>query len=95
VTDFSVFEDEMYMALLKRRAYMTAFPGELAPVHGDVVMEVEFAPGQIVMSKYPEDDYEEPMSLVLYIGKKGSDLVGLEEAALAEFLRGFFGVENA
>lgn len=81
--DFSVHEDELYMALLKRRAYLTAFPGTLAPVHGDVAIKAE----------------DDRCSAVLTITRKTTDggfvPVKLEGASLIKFLNEFFGVENA
>ena len=84
MTDFSVNEDELYMALLKRRAYMTAFPGTLAPVHGDVVMRVE----------YDDDGCCGHDKVKFFVGRKGEDPVTLYHSEIAEFLNGFFGLED-
>jgi hypothetical protein len=86
VTDFSKHEDELFMQLLKRRAYMLAFPGELLPTADDIVMDV----------LYKDDSCCGHDELQMWIGKLSSGKgVMLDHGSMSEFLREFFGVANA
>jgi hypothetical protein len=95
VTDFSAHEDELFMQLLRRRAYMIAFPNEPVVKGDDIQIHVEYQPYCPAVGYH---DAEEEV-LVLDIGRTEADgsvtWVGIEEASLAEFLRDYFGADSA
>ena len=83
--DFSVHEDKLFMDLLKRRAYMMAFPGEMKPIADDIFLEV----------KYDDNGCCGHDTVDFYVGKRDHKPVKMRHQEIAEFLREFFGVEDA
>ena len=88
MTDFSAHEDELFMQLLKRRAYMIAFPGEMIPVADDIVLRPQ----------YDDNGCCGHDVVKLFVGKYiegGITGKTLDHWDIAEFIRGFFGVADA
>jgi hypothetical protein len=88
VTDFSVNEDELFMGLLKRRAYMVTNPGALIPPVKDIVLEPQ----------YQDDGCCGHDSIKLFVGKYvegGITGKTLGHDELATFLSDYFGADVA
>lgn len=83
MTDFSVHEDKLFMDLLKRRAYMLAFPDQPVAAAEHISIQVRDSDGCCGHAE-----------LWLSVGDTGNrNYKDMSAYDLPEFLRTFFGVE--